>query len=424
MIRVVELFSGIGAQRAALERLKARRGLQYRSAAVCEIDPSAMAAYEAIFGPTANLGDIQHVERLPACDLVTYSFPCQDLSLSGRMSGMKEASGTRSSLLWEVGRLLRVSEDRPEWLVMENVPTILSERFLPDFRRWLRELESLGYASRYGLLNASDFGVPQNRRRCFCVSRLVSRGPVPDLPKGFPLTRCLGDILEDSVPARFYLTEDRLRGLITSTLKEREAGRGFKFSLRDPKGTAVALTTQPGGRKTDNFLGTCVKIAEAPAIRGHDINRRIYSIDASSPAVTTAINHQTKVLLGQKVRKLTPRECWRLMDRTDREYDLARSADVGGRPMSDTAMYRLAGNSIVVAVLENVFESMFYPRSVQTVLGGTERYHEKGRLDSDRYTHHADDPGRGRGGRRGLQALAEIPREAHLDRRRRARRRP
>lgn len=368
MIRVVELFSGIGAQRAALERLRARRGLEYMSVAVCEVDPSAMAAYEAIFGPTANLGDIRRADRLPACDLVTYSFPCQDLSSAGKMSGMKEASGTRSSLLWEVGRLLRASEDRPEWLVMENVPTIISERFLPDFRRWLRELESLGYASRYGLLNASDFGVPQNRRRCFCISRLVSKGPVPDLPKGIPLTRCLGDLLEDDVPARFYLTEDRLRGLIMSTLKEREAGRGFRFRLRDTEGLASCLTARPGGRKTDNYLGTCVKVAEAPAIKGHDINRRIYSIDASSPAVTTAINYQAKILLGQRVRKLTPRECWRLMDRTDREYDLARSAEVGGRPMSDTTMYRLAGNSIVVAVLESIFESMFCPRSIQALL--------------------------------------------------------
>jgi DNA (cytosine-5)-methyltransferase 1 len=341
VIRVVELFSGIGAQRAALERLKARRGLEYESMAVCEIDPSAMAAYEAIFGPTANLGDIRQADRLPACDLVTYSFPCQDLSLAGKLSGMKEGSGTRSSLLWEVGRLLRASEDRPEWLVMENVPTVISKRFLPDFRRWLRELESLGYASRYGLLNASDFGVPQNRRRCFCISRLVSKGPVPDLPKGFPLTRRLGDLLEDDVPARFYLTEDRLRGLILSTREEREAGRG---------------------RKTDNRLGACVKIGEAPAIKGYCINRRIYSINASSPTVMTSASSLPKILLGQRVRRLTPRECWRLMDRTDREYDLARSAKVGGRPMSDAAMYRLAGNSIVVAVLESVFENMFCPR--------------------------------------------------------------
>lgn len=84
--------------------------------------------------------------------------------------------------------------------------------------------------------------------------------------------------------------------------------------------------------------------------------------------VTAAINPRTKILLEQRVRKLTPRECWRLMDRTDREYDLARSAEVGGRPMSDTAMYRLAGNSIVVAVLESIFESMFCPRSIQALL--------------------------------------------------------
>ena len=106
-LRIVELFAGIGAQAMALEQL----GIPYEST-VCEIDRNAYASYCAIHGDTPNLGDITKVEHLPDCDLMTYSFPCQDLSVAGKRRGMSEGSGTRSSLLWEVSRLLMDAIER------------------------------------------------------------------------------------------------------------------------------------------------------------------------------------------------------------------------------------------------------------------------------------------------------------------------
>ena len=119
-LKVVELFAGIGSQRMALRLL----GIPHEVVAISEINPKAIESYEAIHGPTPNLGDVRDIEHLPACDLLTYSFPCTDISIAGRQEGMTEGSGTRSSLLWEVGRLLADMVDRdipPFALLMENV---------------------------------------------------------------------------------------------------------------------------------------------------------------------------------------------------------------------------------------------------------------------------------------------------------------
>ena len=206
-LRVVELFAGIGAQAMALEEL----GIDFTST-VCEIDKKAYASYCAIHGETPNLGDIRKVERLPQADLATWSFPCQDLSVaSGTQKGFAEGSGTRSALAWEVIRLLKVGKDEgtlPEFLVMENVPAILNKRNIDEFKRLVKELEGIGYTSTYQVLNAKDYGVPQNRKRCFMVStlahgRFVFPGPCPD-------GRVLKDVLQpaDEIPEKLWLSEE------------------------------------------------------------------------------------------------------------------------------------------------------------------------------------------------------------------------
>ena len=130
MLRVCELFSGIGAQSMALTIL----GIEHESVA-CDIDAAAHRSYCAIHGDTPNLGDITKLEHLPDCDLLTYSFPCQDLSIAGNKRGMKEGTGTRSSLLWEVGRLLADARGRePSTLLMENVDAILNKKNIKEFR--------------------------------------------------------------------------------------------------------------------------------------------------------------------------------------------------------------------------------------------------------------------------------------------------
>lgn len=153
-LRVVELFAGIGAQAQALENL----GLDFIST-VCEKDDRAYKSYCAIHGDTPNIGDITKVEHLPECDLLTYSYPCTSVSIAGKQEGMVEGSGTASSLVWEVGRLLDDAKEQgwlPEVLLMENVDAVLNGKNLPEFRRWLAKLTSLGYTNSYKVLNARD----------------------------------------------------------------------------------------------------------------------------------------------------------------------------------------------------------------------------------------------------------------------------
>ena len=164
MLKVIELFAGIGAQRKALQKAN----IEHQVIAISEIDKYAIQAYNAIHGDTTNLGDITKIEKLPKADLWTYSFPCTDISLAGRMSGFEKDSGTHSSLLWEVQRLLSTANEDgtlPKFLLMENVKNLLSKKFKPLFDEWCKYLEGLGYKNFYKVLNAKDYGIPQNRER-------------------------------------------------------------------------------------------------------------------------------------------------------------------------------------------------------------------------------------------------------------------
>lgn len=356
-IRLCELFAGIGAQAQGLRD----RGIPFEST-VCEIDPQAYRAYCAVHGDTPNLGDITKVERLPECDLMTWSYPCISCSVAGPRTGMVEGSGTASSLCWEVIRLLRAAkaagERLPRVLLMENVPAILHKRNLPEFERLVSVLSDIGYDSTYRVLNACDYGVPQSRKRCFMVSALRSEGGLGTFqwPAPCPDGRVLKDVLEpaDDVPERYYLSESRLEGLTRSTAKQSAKGNGFRFKPKGGDDIAFTVTTEAGSRKTDNFV--CVQVATLGG-RGHECIRRIYSPVGLSPTVVTASGggHIPKVETGEPVRyrKLTPLECMRLMGFPDSAYRAVR-----GLGYSDTVMYRLAGNSIAVPCLTAIYRSL------------------------------------------------------------------
>jgi len=166
-MRLIELFSGIGAQSKALKNI----GIEHETTA-CEVDKRIHSVYESIHGPTNNLGDITKVEKLPECDLLTYSFPCQDISILGNRKGFQKDSGTRSSLLWEVERLLKASDRMPKTLVLENVKNLVSPKNKESFELWLERLAGLGYKNSWKILNSEDFGLPQKRERVFVVSSL------------------------------------------------------------------------------------------------------------------------------------------------------------------------------------------------------------------------------------------------------------
>lgn len=169
-IKVTELFSGIGSQVAALKRL----GVDYECVGISEIDKYAIKSYEGINGPTHNYGDISKIDRLDYTDLLIYSSPCVDFSLAGKQAGLIDTDGkqTRSGLLLEVGRLLmKMSDEKilPKYLLMENVKNLVGKKFKPAFDIWLKALEAIGYNNYWKVLNAKDYGVPQNRERVFVV---------------------------------------------------------------------------------------------------------------------------------------------------------------------------------------------------------------------------------------------------------------
>lgn len=219
-ITINELFSGIGAQVAALKRLN----IPYEVVGISEIDKYAIQSYEAINGSVRNYGDITQIERLDYADLWTYSFPCQDLSFAGKQKGISE--NTRSGLLLHVERLLTGSVlygTQPKYLLLENVKALVSKKFMPDFQRWLGKLEQLGYNNYWQVLNAKDYGVPQNRERVFVVSirkDVDTKGY--KFPSPVPLEKRLKDMLEPCVDEKYYLSADKVEKFANALNKKIE----------------------------------------------------------------------------------------------------------------------------------------------------------------------------------------------------------
>ena len=166
--------------------------------------------------------------------VLTYSFPCQDLSSAGKGAGMEKGSGTRSGLLWEVERLLDECEKLPQVLLMENVPEVIGSKNIKHFAKWVEFLDKLGYHSKWGLLNAKDYGIPQNRNRCFMVSILGDY--YYEFPQPKPLKLRLKDMLEDNVDEKYYLSNKTIDMFIKHTEKKQSEGCGFKFEPTDGGG--------------------------------------------------------------------------------------------------------------------------------------------------------------------------------------------
>lgn len=269
----------------ALERL----GIEHEVVGIFEIDKYAIQSYEAIFDKTLNLGDISKVDvkDIPDCDLFTYSFPCQDISVAGKLKGLDKNSNTRSGLLWDCEKIIR--EKKPKYLLMENVKNLVGKKFKSDFEEWLRILEDMGYINYWEVLNAKDYGIPQNRERVFCVSILGEHTPY-EFPEKFPLKLRMRDLLEDTVDEKFYLSQEQINKIKFSTFN-------FKTDFKDPK---------------------CVKINQ---IGQHDTEKRkntsifrVYDDNGLVPSLTTmGGGHREPHVIDDsppfRVRKLTPKEC-------------------------------------------------------------------------------------------------------------------
>lgn len=230
-IRLITLFSGIGSQEMALRDI----GADFEIWKVVEFDKYAMKAYNAIHGTNFTTTDIRDVHGvdlgIERCDeftyLLTYSFPCTDLSVAGKMQGMsrkewKEGKSTRSGLLWEVERILEECGELPQVLLMENVPQIHGKKNLADFNSWIDFLKSKGYQNFWQDLNARDYGIPQNRVRCFMVS-ILSDGYVGyEFPKPVELKTVMKDYLEDSVEEKYYINSAKAQRLIAELVERGE----------------------------------------------------------------------------------------------------------------------------------------------------------------------------------------------------------
>ena len=234
-IRLIELFAGVGSQAMALETL----GADFEHYRVVEFDKYAIASYNAIHGtnfPTIDITkvngeDLGVVDTDKYCYIMTYSFPCQDLSVAGNGKGMSKGSGTRSGLLWEVERLLNEVENLPQVLVMENVPMVHGEGNKKDFQKWIQFLESKGYSCWYDDLNAKDYGVAQSRDRCFMVSILGDY--YYKFPQPIPLEKKMKDYLEEEVDEKYYINSEKANELISKLIDSGEIKDGVLYVDRE-----------------------------------------------------------------------------------------------------------------------------------------------------------------------------------------------
>lgn len=255
MLKVLSLFSGIGAFEKALENL----GIDFDLVGFSEIDKYASASYCAIHGVSAdkNLGDITQIDEstLPKdIDLITYGFPCQDISIAGKKKGFTDEQGnrTRSGLFFEALRIIEGT--KPKFAIAENVKNLTGTKFKEQFNTVLQSLEKAGYNNYWKVLNAKDFGIPQNRERVFIISIRKDIDTGFEFPETQKLTLCLKDMLEENVEERYYLSQRLIDYFVDHTKESIEKGNGFRFRPTDGDCIAKAVTTKAGCRMDDNFL--------------------------------------------------------------------------------------------------------------------------------------------------------------------------
>ena len=477
-MRVIELFAGIGACSKALKRI----GLDVEIVDAVEIDSYAIKSFNAIHGTNFEVQDIKEWNKdFKNIDLITHGSPCQDFSLAGKQAGGDVNSGTRSSLMYETIRI--VGKIRPKYVLWENVKNLLSKNHKHNFDAYINTMETLGYTSYYQVLNAKDYGIPQNRERVYTISirkdiekdynfnkgtenknkinRLyglynqatrwgvydkeglaptitasmgMGGGHVPMLeetgyrfPEKENLEIKLKDLLEDEVEEKYYLSDKQIEKIKNSNFmqeKKRIQEKEYCDTLlardfKDPKCVRIGqinkieipqivkirkypvdtgklveilrnhknytnkeialildkpLTLVEHWFRTDNCfsipepdiwfrLKTLLKIKTNEFDKSittfeekegvYEKGNRFYFDNGISPTITSASANE-KIISGLRIRKLTPKECWRLMGFDDSDFEKTKS--IG---MSDTQLYKQAGNSIVVNVLEKIFENLF-----------------------------------------------------------------
>ena len=315
---------------------------------------------------TNNLVNIQKVKGYSLeiqdtdkyCYIMTYSFPCQDLSLAGKGKGMSDTS-TRSGMLWEVERILQECKDLgtlPQVLLMENVPQVHSQDNLQDFNKWQLRLEELGYHNYWQDLIATDYGIPQTRNRCFMVSILGEYNYT--FPKPIPLKLKLKDMLEENVNDKYNISNDLFQHICKTKKETKEYTQYKRYHnqyeqlCRVWKEKSPTLHTICDRIKIYDYIGT-FEYAQSDTLRP-TIESRTHINNKTSGALLSSGN-QNGIIEKKKnirIRKLTPKECFRLMGVKDEDYlNCARN-------QNESSLYHLAGDSIVVNVLMAIFKEL------------------------------------------------------------------
>lgn len=345
--------------------------------------------------------------------MMTWGFPCQDISVAGKLAGIKE--GTRSGLYYEGMRILK--QVKPKYSIIENVKNLTSKKFKESFEQILKDLEDAGYNNYWQVLNAKNFGIPQNRERVFIISirKDIDKGTF-EFPEPFDNGIRLKDILEDKVEEKYFLSEKMIQGFIAHNQNHKEKGTGFIWKPRDKEKHASAIRANAAVCPTDNTIVECEHKVMVERIGGlfdkegerHQAGS-VYDKDGIAPPLDTMqggyrqpminvinatkkgydtatvgdsinttypysnkkrgrVGHGVAQTLdtgcGQativktnypeyRIRRLTPLECWRLMGFDDEDFHKAK-----GSGMSDTQLYKQAGNSIVVNVLEEILKKL------------------------------------------------------------------
>lgn len=467
MLRVLSLFSGIGAFEVALDELNIEWCLDH----YCEIDKYASQAYNAIHftDDSYNLKDVTNVDysKIGDIDLITYGFPCQDISLAGNQKGFYDEDGnlTRSGLFFNAADI--IAHTKPKFAIFENVKNLTSKKFKKEFETVLSVLDELGYNTYWQVLNTKDYGIPQNRERVFGISirKDIDRGYV--FPQGVELMLRLKDMLEEQVDEKYYLSQEKTEKFIKKFIKKFDNEPSIKelgFIKKSENGTqhqsntvydaeGIARTLTAVDYKAPlKIVEPVIKQVGSVDLGNNESNNRVYDIDGLSPTLNTMQggHRQPKIIVKEatkkgyveaeigdsinleqpnsktrrgrvgkgvaqtlttscnqvvveplicasrgrnpdnpssrkvgepteqrieinkkglanilttvqkdnyvlqtdfRIRKLTPRECWRLMGFKDKYFDRVKG-------VSNTQLYKQAGNSIVVDVLKAIFEEM------------------------------------------------------------------
>lgn len=329
-------FSGIGAPELALKNLN----IPIKKIFACEIDKYARKSFTAIHGDEGvfynDISNRDHAE-IEKLDLYVAGFPCQAFSQIGNRKGFDDVRGT---LFFNVAEFIKINQ--PEVFILENVKGLISHDSGKTFQTILSLLsdgggtvnkqmfipyftDGLGYHIYYSVLKASDFEIPQNRERIFIVGFKKFRNF--SFPVRMKLNKKMKDFFEDNCDKKYFLKEKILKSYISNSIKQKQIGNGFRFEITSGNGIAKTILTKEGSRMDGNFI---VENEEKINNEKHDFKK-----------------------LFNKVRRLTPLECFRLQGFDDESFFKAQKVN------SDTQLIKQAGNSITVNVLMKIFEKIY-----------------------------------------------------------------